>query len=72
MDNLNWYPGHMAKTRRLIEENLKFIDAVVEIIDARIPFSGRNPCFDDMIKSKPDEYFWMHKKFKQFYPEIYK
>lgn len=53
MDNLNWYPGHMAKTRRLIEENLKFIDAVVEIIDARIPFSGRNPCFDDMIKSKP-------------------
>ena len=53
MDNLQWYPGHMAKTRRLIEENLKFIDAVVEIIDARIPFSGRNPCFDDMIKNKP-------------------
>ncbi|MBS7298220.1 MAG: ribosome biogenesis GTPase YlqF [Eubacteriales bacterium] len=53
MENLNWYPGHMAKTRRLIEDNLKFIDAVVEIIDARIPFSGRNPCFDDMIKSKP-------------------
>ncbi len=53
MENLNWYPGHMAKTRRLIEENLKFIDAVVEIIDARIPFSGRNPCFDDMIKNKP-------------------
>lgn len=53
MENLNWYPGHMAKTRRLIEENLKFIDAVVEITDARIPFSGRNPCFDDMIKNKP-------------------
>ncbi|MBQ7794443.1 MAG: ribosome biogenesis GTPase YlqF [Clostridia bacterium] len=53
MENLNWYPGHMAKTRRLIEENLKYIDAVVEIIDARIPFSGRNPCFDDMIKNKP-------------------
>lgn len=53
MDNLNWYPGHMAKTRRLIEENIKYIDAVVEIIDARIPFSGRNPCFDDMIKNKP-------------------
>lgn len=53
MNNLQWYPGHMAKTRRLIEENLKFIDAVVEIIDARIPFSGRNPCFDDMIKNKP-------------------
>ena len=53
MDNLQWYPGHMAKTRRLIEENLKFIDAVVEITDARIPMSSRNPCFDDMIKNKP-------------------
>lgn len=53
MDNLQWYPGHMAKTRRIIEENLKFIDAVVEIIDARIPLAGRNPCFDDMIKQKP-------------------
>lgn len=53
MDNLQWYPGHMAKTRRLIEDNLKYIDAVVEIIDARIPISGRNPCFDDMIKQKP-------------------
>lgn len=43
----------MAKTRRLIEENLKFIDVVVEILDARIPFSGRNPNFDDIIKHKP-------------------
>lgn len=53
MQNLQWYPGHMAKTRRLIEENLKFIDVVVEILDARIPFSGRNPHFDDIIKNKP-------------------
>lgn len=52
-NNLQWYPGHMAKTRRLIEENLKFIDVVVEILDARIPFSGRNPNFDDIIKHKP-------------------
>lgn len=51
--NLQWYPGHMAKTRRLIEENLKLIDVVVEILDARIPFSGRNPSFNDIIKSKP-------------------
>lgn len=50
---LHWYPGHMAKTRRLIEENLKMIDVVVEIIDARIPLSGRNPAFDDMLRSKP-------------------
>lgn len=43
----------MAKTRRLIEENLKMIDVVVEILDARIPYSGRNPNFDDIIKNKP-------------------
>lgn len=43
----------MAKTRRLIEEYLKMIDVVVEILDARIPFSGRNPNFDDIIKNKP-------------------
>jgi ribosome biogenesis GTPase A len=53
MQDLQWYPGHMAKTRRLIEENLKFIDVVVEILDARIPFSGRNPNFNDIIKHKP-------------------
>jgi len=53
INNLNWYPGHMAKTRRLIEENLKYIDAVVEIIDARIPMSSRNSTFDDIIKNKP-------------------
>lgn len=52
-NTLQWYPGHMAKTRRLIEKNLKMIDVVVEILDARIPFSGRNPNFDDIIKSKP-------------------
>lgn len=53
MQNLQWYPGHMAKTRRMIEENLKNIDVVVEILDARIPFSGRNPNFDDIIAKKP-------------------
>lgn len=53
MQNLQWYPGHMAKTRRMIEENLKNIDVVVEILDARIPFSGRNPNFDDIISGKP-------------------
>lgn len=53
MQNVQWYPGHMAKTRRLIEENLKMIDVVVEILDSRIPFSGRNPTFDDIILNKP-------------------
>ena len=51
--NFNWYPGHMAKTRRLISENLKLIDVIVEMIDARIPYSGRNPDFDDLLGSKP-------------------
>lgn len=50
---LQWYPGHMAKTRRLIEENLKLIDVVIEITDARVPFSSRNPCFNDMLGKKP-------------------
>ena len=43
----------MAKTRRMIEDNLKMIDVVIEILDARIPFSGRNPNFDDIIRNKP-------------------
>lgn len=50
---LQWYPGHMAKTRRLIEENLKLVDVVVEITDARVPFSSRNPSFDDILGKKP-------------------
>ena len=54
MQNLQWYPGHMAKTRRLIEANLKLIDVVVEILDARIPFSGRNP-IKLTVKEKEDE-----------------
>ena len=53
MQNLQWFPGHMAKTRRLIEDNLKMIDVVVEILDSRIPYSGRNPYFNDIIKNKP-------------------
>lgn len=51
--NLQWYPGHMAKTRRMIEDNLKLIDVVVEIVDARIPLSGRNSSFNDIIRRKP-------------------
>ena len=41
--NINWYPGHMAKTRRQIENDLKIIDVVIELLDARIPISSRNP-----------------------------
>ena len=53
IDNINWYPGHMKKTRELIQENLKMVDAVIEVIDARIPISSRNPIIDELVKSKP-------------------
>ncbi|MBQ7667998.1 MAG: ribosome biogenesis GTPase YlqF [Clostridia bacterium] len=51
--NINWYPGHMAKAKREIKENLKLIDIIIEIIDARIPRSSRNPDFDEIVLSKP-------------------
>lgn len=50
--NINWYPGHMVKTKRQIIEDLKLIDIVVEILDARIPISSRNPDIEQYIKSK--------------------
>ena len=52
MEHINWYPGHMKKTRELIQENLKMVDAVIEVVDARIPVSSRNPIIDELIKSK--------------------
>ena len=52
IENINWYPGHMKKTRELIQENLKLVDLVIEVIDARIPVSSRNPIIDDLVKSK--------------------
>ena len=51
--NINWYPGHMKKTRELIQQNLKMVDAVVEVIDARIPVSSRNPIIDELVRGKP-------------------
>lgn len=50
--NINWFPGHMAKTRRQINEDLKLIDIVVEILDARIPISSQNPDIKEMTKNK--------------------
>lgn len=51
--SINWYPGHMAKTKREIKEKINLIDIVFEVIDARIPFSSKNREIDDIIKSKP-------------------
>ena len=51
--NINWYPGHMAKTKREIKEKIDLIDIVFEVIDARIPYSSKNKDIDDIIKDKP-------------------
>lgn len=51
--NIQWFPGHMAKTRRLLTENLKLVDVVIELLDARIPTSSKNPEIDKIIKNKP-------------------
>ncbi|MEI3078319.1 MAG: ribosome biogenesis GTPase YlqF [Oscillospiraceae bacterium] len=51
--NIQWYPGHMTKTRRMMEEDLKLVDAVCEILDARIPISSRNPDIDAICGKKP-------------------
>ena len=50
---IQWFPGHMAKTRRMMVENLKLVDAVVEVTDARIPRSSRNPEMDSLVGRKP-------------------
>ncbi len=50
---IQWYPGHMAKAKREIEEKLKFVDIVFELVDARVPVSSRNPMINDILKNKP-------------------
>ena len=51
--NIQWYPGHMTKTRRQMEADLKYVDIVVELADARIPASSRNPDIDAICAGKP-------------------
>ena len=51
--NINWYPGHMAKTKKQIIEDLKLIDIVIEVLDARIPISSRNPDINKLTENKP-------------------
>ena len=52
MEHINWYPGHMKKTRELIQENLKLVDVCVEVLDARIPVSSRNPILTELTANK--------------------
>lgn len=51
--NIQWFPGHMTKTKRMMEENMKLVDAVVEIVDSRIPESSRNPVINELVGNKP-------------------
>ena len=50
--NLQWYPGHMTKAKRQMQEDLKLIDLIIELVDARIPLSSRNPDIDELGKNK--------------------
>lgn len=50
--NINWYPGHMKKTKDLLQENIKLVNIVIEVIDARIPIASKNPDFDQLFRDK--------------------
>lgn len=50
--NIQWYPGHMTKAKRMMQEDIKLIDIVIELLDARVPFSSRNPDIDTLAKNK--------------------
>lgn len=52
LDTIQWYPGHMVKARKLVQEHLKLVDVVVELLDARIPMSSRNPVIDSILGDK--------------------
>ena len=51
-NHIQWYPGHMTKTRRMMEENISLVDVVIELIDARIPYSSKNPDIDKLASNK--------------------
>ncbi len=50
--NIQWYPGHMTKTKRMMQENIKLVDIVIELLDARLPYSSKNPDIDNLAKGK--------------------
>ena len=54
MANYQWYPGHMTKARRMIEEDMRLVDVVIEVLDARIPYASRNPDIDRLSQGKGD------------------
>ena len=50
--NYQWYPGHMTKAKRMMQDNIKLIDLIIELVDARVPLSSRNPDIDELGKNK--------------------
>ena len=50
--NVQWYPGHMTKAKRQMQEDIKLIDLIIELVDARVPLSSRNPDIDELGKNK--------------------
>ena len=50
--HFQWYPGHMTKARRMMQENIKLIDLIIELVDARVPLSSRNPDIDELGRNK--------------------
>ena len=50
--NIQWYPGHMTKAKRMMQEDIKLIDIVIELVDARIPLRSNNPDIDELAKNK--------------------
>ena len=51
--SIQWFPGHMTRTKRQIEKSIRLVDAVAEIVDARVPISSRNPVLHQLIQGKP-------------------
>ena len=64
--SIQWFPGHMAKTRRMITDNLKNVDAIIELLDARIPLSSRNPEITKLTANKP-RIILLNKDFRKNY-----
>ena len=52
--NINWYPGHMTKAKRQMQEDIRLIDLIIELVDARVPLSSRNPDIDQLGMNKQD------------------
>ena len=50
--NIQWYPGHMAKAKKMMQENIKLVDLIIELVDARVPYSSKNPDIDLLANNK--------------------